>query len=97
VDELYQPFLEKFTAAMSGSKMGDPFAEDTVLGPLSSLAAAERIQEQVDTAVQQGAQLVTGGTRDGAYYAPTVLTGVTSDMDVYREELFGPAGVVYKV
>lgn len=97
VDELYQPFLEKFTAAMTGSKVGDPFADDTVVGPLSSLAAAERLAEQVDKAVQQGAQLVVGGTRDGAFYAPTVLTGVTSDMDVYREELFGPAGVVYKV
>ena len=97
VDELYQPFLEKFTAAMTGSKVGDPFADDTVVGPLSSLAAAERLAEQVDKAVQQGAQLVAGGTRDGAFYAPTVLTGVTSDMDVYREELFGPAGVVYKV
>ncbi len=40
---------------------------------------------------------MTGGTRDGAFYAPTVLTDVTSDMDVYREELFGPVGVVYKV
>ena len=97
VDELYQPFLEKFTAAMTGSKVGDPFADDTVVGPLSSLAAAERLAEQVDKPVQQGAQLVAGGTRDGAFYAPTVLTGVTSDMDVYREELFGPAGVVYKV
>ena len=41
--------------------------------------------------------LVAGGTREGAYFAPTVLTDVTPDMDVYREELFGPAGVVYKV
>jgi succinate-semialdehyde dehydrogenase/glutarate-semialdehyde dehydrogenase len=97
VDGLYDAFLEKFTAAMAGSKMGDPFAEDTVLGPLSSVAAAERLQEQVDKAVAQGARLVAGGTRDGAYYAPTVLTDVTPDMDVYREELFGPAGVVYKV
>ena len=94
---LYDAFLEKFTAAMTASKMGDPFADDTVLGPLSSLAAAERLQEQVDRAVAQGATLVAGGTRDGAFYEPTVLTGVTSDMDVYREELFGPAGVVYKV
>jgi succinate-semialdehyde dehydrogenase / glutarate-semialdehyde dehydrogenase len=97
VDDLYEPFLEKFTAAMTASKMGDPFAEDTVLGPLSSLAAAERLQSQVDTAVSQGARLVAGGTRDGAFYSPTVLADVTSDMDVYREELFGPAGVVYKV
>ena len=42
-------------------------------------------------------RLVTGGTRDGAFFAPTVLTDVTPDMDVYREEFFGPAGVVYKV
>lgn len=94
---LYDAFLEKFTEAMTASKMGDPFADDTVLGPLSSLAAAERLQEQVDRAVAQGARLVAGGTRDGAFYEPTVLTDVTPEMDVYREELFGPAGVVYKV
>lgn len=94
---LYDAFLEKFTEAMTASKMGDPFADDTVLGPLSSLAAAERLQEQVDRAVAQGARLVAGGTRNGAFYEPTVLTDVTPEMDVYREELFGPAGVVYKV
>ena len=97
VDELYDAFLEKFTAAMAETPVGDPFAEETLLGPLSSLAAAERLEAQVDTAVAQGARLVTGGTRDGAFYAPTVLTDVTSEMDVYREELFGPAGVVYRV
>ena len=97
IDELYEAFLEKFTAAMSGAQVGDPFAEDTVLGPLSSLAAAERLAEQVDRAVAQGARLVTGGTREQAYYPGTVLTDVTPDMDVYREELFGPVGVVYRV
>ncbi|HEY9306184.1 MAG TPA: NAD-dependent succinate-semialdehyde dehydrogenase [Microbacterium sp.] len=97
VDGLYDAFLEKFTAAMSGAKVGDPFADDTVLGPLSSLTAAERLAEQVDKAVAQGATLVTGGTRDGAFYPGTVLADVTSDMDAYREEFFGPVGVVYKV
>ena len=97
VDGLYDGFLEKFTAAMSGAKVGDPFADDTVLGPLSSLTAAERLAEQVDKAVSQGATLVTGGTRDGAFYPGTVLTDVTSDMDAYREEFFGPVGVVYRV
>ncbi|BDV31515.1 NAD-dependent succinate-semialdehyde dehydrogenase [Microbacterium terricola] len=96
-EDLYDGFLEKFTAAMSGAKVGDPFDDDTVLGPLSSLVAAERLAEQVDKAVAQGATLVTGGTRDGAFYEGTVLTGVTSDMDAYREEFFGPVGVVYKV
>ena len=97
VDGLYDAFLEKFTAAMTAAKVGDPFAEDTVLGPLSSLAAAERLADQVDRALAQGAILVAGGTRDGAFYAPTVLTGVTKDMDAYREEFFGPVGVVYRV
>ena len=96
VDELYDAFVAKFTAAMAATVMGDPFAADTVLGPLSSAAAADRLQEQIDRAVAQGATLTTGGTREGAYIAPTVLTDVTSDMDVYGEELFGPAGVVYR-
>ncbi|WP_203135897.1 NAD-dependent succinate-semialdehyde dehydrogenase [Microbacterium sp. JZ31] len=96
VDELYDAFVEKFTAAMAAAKVGDPTDEDTVLGPLSSLAAAERLQEQVDSAVAQGAQVAVGGTRDGAFFPATVLTGVTPDMDVYREELFGPVGVVYR-
>ncbi len=96
-DGLYDAFVEKFAAAMAEAKVGDPFADDTVLGPLSSLAAAERLAEQVDRAVAQGATLVTGGVRDGAYYPGTVLTGVTPDMDAYREEFFGPVGVVYRV
>ena len=97
IDSLYDEFLEKFTAAMTAFTMGDPFAEDTTLGPLCSVAAAEGLEKQINEAVAQGATLVAGGTRDGAFYAPTVLTGVTKDMDVYREELFGPAAVVYKV
>ncbi|WP_296665486.1 NAD-dependent succinate-semialdehyde dehydrogenase [Demequina sp.] len=96
-EDLYDAFVEKFTAAMTACTMGDPFAEDTVLGPLSSLAAAERLEAQVSNAVAQGATLVAGGKRDGAFYEPTVLTDVTKDMDVYREELFGPAAVIYRV
>lgn len=96
-ENLYDDFLEKFTAAMEAAKVGDPFADDTVLGPLSSETAAERLAEQVDRAVAQGATLVAGGRRDGAFYAPTVLTGVTPEMDAYREEFFGPVGVVYRV
>src|SRR4029450_5077732 len=77
-------------------KLGDPFADDTVLGPLSSEVAAERLAGQVDKAVAQGATLVAGGARDGAVYRATVLTDVTPDMDAYREEFFGPVGVVYR-
>ena len=97
VDALYDAFVERFVAALAAVTASDPMQEDTILGPLSSLVAAERLQAQVDTAVAQGATLLTGGTRDGAFFAPTVLADVTSAMDVYREELFGPACVVYRV
>ena len=97
VDGLYDAFLEKFTAGMAAATLGDPFAEDTVLGPLSSLAAAERLEKQVDAALAQGATRVLGGDRDGAFFPATVLTGVTPEMDAYREEFFGPVGVVYRV
>ena len=98
VDGLYDDFLTKFTAAMAASPLGDPMARGTVLGPLSSVEAATRLQGQVDRAVAQGATVVTGGgSRDGAFYPPTVLTGVTPEMDAYREEFFGPVGVVYRV
>ncbi|MDQ1135947.1 succinate-semialdehyde dehydrogenase/glutarate-semialdehyde dehydrogenase [Microbacterium sp. SORGH_AS 1204] len=97
IDELYDAFLAKFTAALGEAKVGDPFAADTVLGPLSSLAAAERLDEQVQRAVSQGATVEVGGTRDGAFYPGTVLTGVTSEMDAYGEEFFGPVGTVYRV
>jgi succinate-semialdehyde dehydrogenase/glutarate-semialdehyde dehydrogenase len=97
VDNLYDEFLAKFTAAMAASELGDPTLEDTALGPLSSLDAAERLESQVDTAVAQGATKVLGGSRDGAYYPPTVLTGVKPGMDAYSEEFFGPVGVVYRV
>ncbi|OJU38800.1 MAG: succinate-semialdehyde dehydrogenase [Microbacterium sp. 69-10] len=97
VDGLYEEFTSKFVASLAAVSAEDPTQEDTVLGPLSSLAAAERLQEQVDTAVSQGATLLTGGTREGAFFAPTVLADVTPAMDVYREELFGPAAVVYRV
>jgi succinate-semialdehyde dehydrogenase/glutarate-semialdehyde dehydrogenase len=94
---LYEAFLGKFTAAMAAAPLGDPLDEETVLGPLSSVEAATRLQDQVDRAVAQGATVVTGGSRAGAYFPPTVLTGVTPETDAYREEFFGPVAVVYRV
>ncbi len=97
IDDLYQPFLDKFTAAITGATPGDPTSADTVLGPLSSAAAADRLADQVDRAVEQGATLVAGGTREGTYFTSTVLTDVKPDNDAYREEFFGPVAAVYKV
>lgn len=97
VEELYDEFLDGFARLMAEAKLGDPLEAETVVGPVSSVAAAERLQAQIDAAVAQGARLVTGGPRNGAYITPTVLTDVTPEMDVYSEELFGPAAVVYRV
>jgi succinate-semialdehyde dehydrogenase/glutarate-semialdehyde dehydrogenase len=97
VDELYEPFVAKFAEAMAAAPFGDPMTRGTVIGPLSSITAAERIEQQVDKAVAAGAKAVIGGKRDGAYYPATVLTDVTPAMDAYREEFFGPVGVVYRV
>jgi len=97
IDGLYDEFVTKFTAALSAVSAEDPTREDTVLGPLSSETAAARLQDQIDTALAQGATLLIGGTREGTFFAPTVLADVTPEMDVYREELFGPAAVVYRV
>jgi succinate-semialdehyde dehydrogenase/glutarate-semialdehyde dehydrogenase len=97
VDDLYEPFLEKFTTALTAVKPGDPTSQETTIGPLSSATAADRLEDQVKRAVEQGAKLVAGGERDGNFYSPTVLTGITPDNDAYHEEFFGPVAAVYRV
>jgi succinate-semialdehyde dehydrogenase / glutarate-semialdehyde dehydrogenase len=97
LDTHYEEFLRAFTDAMAAVTPGDPTDESTELGPLSSLTAAEGLQAQVDRAVAQGAKVETGGTRDGAFFPATVLTGVTPEMDAYGEEFFGPVATVYSV
>jgi succinate-semialdehyde dehydrogenase / glutarate-semialdehyde dehydrogenase len=97
IDELYEPFLEKFTAALTAVKQGDPRERGIECGPLSSEVAADRLEEQVKRAVEQGATVVAGGKRNGNYYEPTVLTDITPQNDIYREELFGPVAQVYRV
>lgn len=87
-ENLYDDFLTKFTDKLLAAADG--------IAPLSSELAAERLEQQVKAAVDQGAKLTSAGERRGAYYPPAVLTGVTEDNDAYRQELFGPVAVVYK-
>jgi succinate-semialdehyde dehydrogenase / glutarate-semialdehyde dehydrogenase len=87
-DDVYEPFLEKFTKAILERAEG--------LAPLSSVAAAERLDEQVQRAVAAGAKLTTEGTRDGAYFPPGVLSDLSPDSEAAREELFGPVATVYR-
>jgi succinate-semialdehyde dehydrogenase / glutarate-semialdehyde dehydrogenase len=97
VDELYDAFVEKFKSALGSIQPADPTSAETVLGPLSSTAAAARLGEQVDRAVQQGARLVLGGERKGNFFPPTLLADITPENDAYHEEFFGPVASVYRV
>ena len=96
VDRLYDAFLEKFTAALGRLQPGDP-TTGALLGPLSSEAAAERLEDQVARAVAAGATKVLDGSRSGTSFSPIVLTDVTPDNDAFREEFFGPVAQVYRV
>ena len=96
IDDLYEPFLEKFTAKIAEVEATDPTSSDSALGPLSSLKAAEGLDEQVKRAVEHGATLVHGGSRDGAFFQTTVLTDVSSDNPASKEEFFGPVAQVYR-
>ena len=76
---------------------GDPWDDKTQVGPLVSEDAAKRVESWVNEAVAAGAKILTGGTREGATYAPTVLTDVPADAKVAREEVFGPVMFVQPV
>jgi succinate-semialdehyde dehydrogenase / glutarate-semialdehyde dehydrogenase len=101
MDDMYDDFvaaLVKRAAAMTPRAHGDD--SDEAYSPMVSRKAAENLLAQVQDAVSKGATLHVGGTLGdgkGAYFAPAVLTGVTPDMRAYKEELFGPVAVVYKV
>ncbi len=74
-----------------------PTAEDTAVGPLSSQTAADRLEDQVKRAVENGAEVVVGGKRDGNFFEPTILTGIKPGDEASQEEFFGPVAQVYKV
>ena len=96
IDELYDEFTERFTAAILANSASDPTVHGADYGPLSSLGAAEHLEEQVKRAVAQGATLATSGKRAGAFYPSTVLTDVTRDNDTFHEEFFGPVAFIYR-
>src|SRR3712207_2704686 len=99
-EELYEPFVEGLKQAFSTFAPGDPADPSTSLAPLSSERAAQDLHAQIQDAIDKGATVVAGGKRPdqpGAFVEPTILTDVTPEMRAYREELFGPAAVVYKV
>ena len=85
-----EEFTEKFISASEQQVLGDPLDEKCDVGPMIDLNEAKRVEKWVEVAVSDGAGILTGGKRDGVMFPPTVLTNVTQDMKVVRDEIFGP-------
>ena len=100
VEKVADKFLEKFQAALSALKAGDPMDEKTTLGPLSTESALVDLLKQVDVAVSHGAKVVIGGKRidrPGAFMQPTILTDVKAANPAFRDEFFGPVAMFFRV
>jgi succinate-semialdehyde dehydrogenase / glutarate-semialdehyde dehydrogenase len=100
VEKLADKFLEKFKAALSALKPGDPMDEKTTLGPLSTESALVDLLKQVDGAISKGAKLVMGGKRidrPGSYMEPTILMDIKPENPAFRDEFFGPVALFFRV
>ncbi|KAL5534907.1 hypothetical protein ACEPAF_2997 [Sanghuangporus sanghuang] len=98
-ENIYDEFLEKFTAKASSLKIGDPFGADTYQGPQVSQLQYDRIMGYIESGKKDGATLHLGGGRigsEGYFIQPTIFTNTRPDMKIVREEIFGPVGVVIK-
>ena len=95
-EAVHDEYLDRVGAAIAREvRLGDPFADETTMGPLNNEPVAEKMDRHVSDAVERGAALVSGGARAGGfptrlYYQPTVLDAVAEEMEVAREETFGP-------
>lgn len=87
---LFDAFVETFKAKTAGIKVGDPRDPETVIGPLIRASQCAFIDGQIADAVDKGATVIAGGTHEGQFYQPTILTEVTPEMRIYHEESFGP-------
>jgi aldehyde dehydrogenase (NAD+) len=87
---IYEEFVDELVMAVSELRTGDPTVEGVQVGPVINEAAAQRMMAWIDEAVQAGAAILTGGTREGNCVAPTVLTGVPREATLATEEVFGP-------
>jgi succinate-semialdehyde dehydrogenase/glutarate-semialdehyde dehydrogenase len=98
--DVAEEFTRLFAEAMAAQKLGDPMAEDTQIGPLATESGREDVERYVQDAVDKGATVVVGGQRPdgpGWFYPATVLSGITPEMDLYAEEVFGPVAALFTV
>ena len=99
-EDIADAFEERFIDAMAELVVGDPFDQGTDIGPIVSEAQRDELVGQVEEAVRQGATAHAGNplpAGDGWWFSPTVLSGITTDMDVARVEIFGPVAMVIRV
>ncbi len=100
VEKIAKEFLTKFKTKMSTLQLGDPMNMETQLGPVSSEDALNTLLNQVNKAVSEGAKIEIGGKRanlKGFFMEPTIISNITSKMEIYKEELFGPVASFYVV
>ena len=96
----YDEFLEVLKDAFSAVRMGDPTDRTTTLAPLNSKSAKEKLEKQVELAVENGAKVYYGNEKvdlPGQFFMPTILTDITPDNPIFNQEMFGPVASVYKV
>ncbi|QSR28449.1 succinate-semialdehyde dehydrogenase [Nocardioides aromaticivorans] len=98
-DDIYDEFAARLVELFGSDQLrpADPRLEETMIGPVSSTVAADRLADQLARGLEQGARVLVGGQRDGNLFAPTVLVDVTADNDIYHEEVFGPIAVLHRV
>lgn len=92
-----EEFEARFKAAVQALTMGDPLDENNYLGPMARFDLRDELDNQVQQTLKEGARLVLGGEKiagEGNYYAPTILSDVTTEMTAFREELFGPVAAI---
>jgi succinate-semialdehyde dehydrogenase/glutarate-semialdehyde dehydrogenase len=95
-----EEFTKQYVELFANQIVGDPFDPATTVGPMSSQAAADLLQSQYDDAVAKGATVLLPGGKHagpGSFFQPAVITDVTPQMRVYREEPFGPLGMIFQV
>ena len=96
-EKVYDAFAEKLAAAVAKLKVGNGTANGITTGPLINAAAVAKVEEHIADALAKGGKLAAGGKRlGGNFFEPTILTGVTNDMAVAREETFGPVAPLFK-
>ena len=89
-DKVYDKFMDAFAKAVTQLKSGDPLDKDTYIGVMAREDLAIELEEQLKATVDAGAKVLVGGHRQKAYFEPTIVTGVTPEMSIFKEETFGP-------